>query len=52
MNRKTVQKLKSHEEILTSAATLLRERGIKASSVTDVMKGAGLTVGGFYNHFD
>src|SRR5215213_9184853 len=52
MNRKTEQKLKSHEEIIASAATLLRERGIKASSVTDVMKGAGLTVGGFYNHFD
>ena len=52
MNRKTQQKLKSHEEILASAAGLLRERGIRASSVLDVMKGAGLTVGGFYGHFD
>jgi len=52
MNRKTKQKQESHEAIAASAAALLRERGIKASSVTDVMKGAGLTVGGFYNHFD
>jgi AcrR family transcriptional regulator len=52
MNRKTKQKEKSREAITTSAAALLRERGIKASSVMDVMKGAGLTVGGFYNHFD
>jgi TetR/AcrR family transcriptional regulator, transcriptional repressor for nem operon len=52
MNQKTKQKEKSREAITTSAAALLRERGIKASSVMDVMKGAGLTVGGFYNHFD
>src|SRR5215467_9090570 len=52
MNQKTKQKLESREAITTSAAALLRERGIKASSVMDVMKGAGLTVGGFYNHFD
>jgi TetR/AcrR family transcriptional regulator, transcriptional repressor for nem operon len=52
MNQKTEQKLKSREAILSSAAALLRERGIRASSVSDVMKGAGLTVGGFYNHFD
>ncbi len=51
MNQKTMQKLKSREAIAASAAALLRKRGIKASSVTDVMKGAGLTVGGFYNHF-
>src|SRR5262249_16502258 len=48
----TKQKEKSREAIANSAAALLRERGIKASSVMDVMKGAGLTVGGFYNHFD
>jgi len=52
MNQKTKQKQMSRDAIAASAATLLRERGIKASSVMDVMKGAGLTVGGFYNHFD
>jgi TetR/AcrR family transcriptional repressor of nem operon len=52
MNQKTKQKQMSRAAIATSAAALLRERGIRASSVMDVMKGAGLTVGGFYNHFD
>src|SRR5260370_29330716 len=51
-NRKARQKQESRPAIQASAAALLRERGIKASSVMDVMKGAGLTVGGFYNHFD
>lgn len=51
MNQRSRQKEKSREAITASAAALLRERGIKASSVMDVMRGAGLTVGGFYNHF-
>jgi TetR/AcrR family transcriptional repressor of nem operon len=51
MSQKSEQKIKSRESILASAANLLRERGIKASSVADVMAGAGLTVGGFYSHF-
>jgi TetR/AcrR family transcriptional repressor of nem operon len=41
----------SHETILASAARLVRERGISGARVADVMKGAGLTVGGFYAHF-
>jgi TetR/AcrR family transcriptional repressor of nem operon len=52
MSQKAEQKQKSHEAILASAAALLLERGIRGSSVTDVMKGAGLTVGGFYGHFE
>lgn len=52
MTQKTEQKQKSHDAILASAAALLLERGIQASSIMDVMKGAGLTVGGFYGHFD
>jgi TetR/AcrR family transcriptional repressor of nem operon len=52
MTAKAEQKQESHEAILASAAALLRRQGIRASSVMDVMKGAGLTVGGFYSHFD
>jgi TetR/AcrR family transcriptional repressor of nem operon len=48
---KIEQKEKSHRTILDSAARLLRERGISGARVADVMKGAGLTVGGFYAHF-
>jgi TetR/AcrR family transcriptional repressor of nem operon len=51
MNAKVEQKERSHETILESAAQLLRERGISGARVADVMKGAGLTVGGFYAHF-
>ncbi|WP_373046832.1 TetR/AcrR family transcriptional regulator [Vulgatibacter sp.] len=45
------QKAETRERILASAGKLLRERGIAAASVQEVMKGAGLTVGGFYAHF-
>jgi TetR/AcrR family transcriptional regulator, transcriptional repressor for nem operon len=48
---KIEQKELSHETILQSAARLVRERGIAGVPVADVMKGAGLTVGGFYAHF-
>lgn len=52
MSVKSAQKERSRAAILESAAALLRERGISASSVADVMRGAGMTVGGFYGHFD
>lgn len=51
MNAKHEQKELSHETILQSAARLLRQQGISGARVADVMKGAGLTVGGFYAHF-
>ncbi|MEO8874952.1 MAG: TetR/AcrR family transcriptional regulator [Polyangiaceae bacterium] len=51
MNAKTDQKELSHQTILESAARLVREKGIAGAKVADVMKGAGLTVGGFYAHF-
>ncbi len=46
------EKHKSHKRILDAAARLLRERGVEATSVSDVMQMAGLTHGGFYRHFD
>jgi TetR/AcrR family transcriptional repressor of nem operon len=51
VNAKVEQKERSHETILESAARLVRERGISGASVGEVMKGAGMTVGGFYAHF-
>src|SRR5580698_10181247 len=51
MSTKAEQKEKSHETILESASQMLRERGIAGTGVAEVMKGAGLTVGGFYAHF-
>lgn len=52
MNAKLEQKQRTHASILASACRLLRERGIGGARVADVMGGAGLTVGGFYAHFD
>lgn len=36
---------------MRSAVDLLKRRGLTDASVSDVMSGAGLTVGGFYAHF-
>jgi TetR/AcrR family transcriptional repressor of nem operon len=52
LTAKARQKGRTHEAILESAVRLLREKGIAGAGVADVMKGAGLTVGGFYAHFD
>ncbi len=38
--------------ILDAAGRLFRERGLENVSLADVMRAAGLTHGGFYNHFD
>lgn len=46
MNAKVKRRERSHETILESAARLVRERGISGASIADVMKGAGVTVGG------
>jgi len=45
------EKEKTHERIVEAAARLIRERGIEAISVADVMSAVGLTHGGFYRHF-
>jgi TetR/AcrR family transcriptional repressor of nem operon len=44
-------KAKTHETLLTVAAAQLRLRGFTGLNVSDVMKAAGLTHGGFYRHF-
>lgn len=41
----------SKARILSEAAKMLRERGVEATSVADVMRAAGMTHGGFYKHF-
>jgi TetR/AcrR family transcriptional repressor of nem operon len=44
-------KAKTHERIIRIAAERLRQTGIDQLSIADLMKEAGLTVGGFYKHF-
>ena len=47
-----LEKDESRKRIVSSAARLLRERGIDGASVGEIMKDAGMTHGGFYRHFD
>jgi TetR/AcrR family transcriptional repressor of nem operon len=54
VRRETYQatrKRETHERILQSARTIAHREGLRAASVPRVMTGAGLTVGGFYGHF-
>src|SRR5580698_5421003 len=41
----------THERIVRVAAKRFRERGLEGIGLADVMKEAGVTVGGFYKHF-
>lgn len=45
------QAAENRERILNVAAKLFRERGFDGIGVADLMKGAGLTHGGFYGQF-
>jgi len=51
MRRTREAKADTHQEIVATAAAMLRERGIERTGVADVMRAAGLTHGGFYRHF-
>ncbi len=45
-------KAETHARIVSVAAKRFRERGLEGIGVADVMKEAGVTVGGFYKHFN
>lgn len=45
------QAAENREKILAAAARLFREKGFDGIAVSDLMKTAGLTHGGFYGHF-
>lgn len=52
MPRASRKQAQAHrDEIAAAAARLFRERGIDGVSVAETMAAAGLTHGGFYNHF-
>jgi TetR/AcrR family transcriptional regulator, transcriptional repressor for nem operon len=52
MRRSREEAAATRAKIVAAAARLFRARGIDATSVADVMSALGLTVGGFYRHFD
>ncbi len=45
------QMVENRRQILDVASRLFREKGFDAVSVSEVMKAAGFTHGGFYGHF-
>jgi TetR/AcrR family transcriptional repressor of nem operon len=49
---RAARKRDTHDRILDSARRIARREGLRAASVPRVMSGAGLTIGGFYAHFD
>lgn len=51
MSARSEQKSQTRDRILESAAPLLKTRGTEGATIPDIMRGAGLTVGGFYAHF-
>ena len=52
MIARTDQKQETRRRIVESATRAIVERGLETPSVGEVMSGAGLTVGGFYAHFE
>jgi len=46
------RKNETRQRILSAAEALIKDRGPHAATVEAVMREAGLTVGGFYAHFD
>ena len=48
----TDHRAETRERILEASDRLLKQRGAGRSSIAEVMQAAGLTVGGFYAHFE
>jgi TetR/AcrR family transcriptional repressor of nem operon len=46
------QARENHERVVDTASELFRAHGFDGVGVADVMKAAGFTHGGFYNHFE
>src|SRR6202007_2919651 len=46
------QAAENRRAIVAAATRLFRERGVEAVGLSQLMKHAGFTQGGFYNHFE
>jgi TetR/AcrR family transcriptional repressor of nem operon len=44
-------KMRTHQRIVSIASKRFREKGLAGFGIAELMKEAGLTVGGFYKHF-
>jgi TetR/AcrR family transcriptional repressor of nem operon len=52
MGYSKAQKEKTHKRIVAIASKRFREKGLAGFGIAELMKEAGMTVGGFYKHFD
>src|SRR5260370_15346976 len=52
MGHSKAEKAKTHQRIVAIASKRFREEGLAGVGIADLMQEAGLTVGGFYKHFD
>ena len=52
MRHSKAEKAKTHKRIVAIASRRFREEGLAGIGIADLMKEAGLTVGGFYKHFN
>jgi TetR/AcrR family transcriptional regulator, transcriptional repressor for nem operon len=52
MGYSKAQKAKTHDRIVKLASKRFREEGLAGIGIAELMREAGLTVGGFYKHFD
>ncbi len=52
MRRSREDAAETRRAVVEAASRLIRERGIASVSIADVMGALGLTVGGFYRHFE
>jgi TetR/AcrR family transcriptional repressor of nem operon len=51
MGYSRAEKAKTHKRIVAIASKRFREEGLAGIGIAELMKEAGLTVGGFYKHF-
>src|ERR1700752_4961685 len=52
MRHSKAEKAKTHKRIVAIFSMRFREGGLAGIGIPDLMKEAGLTVGGFYKHFN
>jgi TetR/AcrR family transcriptional repressor of nem operon len=52
MRHSKAEKTKTHKRIVALASRRFREQGLAGIGIADLMNEAGLTVGGFYKHFN
>src|SRR5882757_1248950 len=52
MGHSKAQKMRTHKRIVSIASKRFREKGLAGFGIAELMKEAGLTVGGFYKHFE